>query len=98
MSCPIYLVMFNEAAAPRFKAVIARKGELKGIFFLCTACSSCVISCPAKVSIDCFKRRAEMVKSGKEPQANRALRENIIRYGNPFGDVAKQKKIKQYYT
>lgn len=96
--CPVYRTTLNEAASPRFKTILAKKGELNGVFFLCTACSGCVVGCPAKVSIDCFKRRAETVKGGKEPRANRMMRENILRHGNPLGDVTKQKKIKQYYT
>ncbi|MFH0870840.1 MAG: (Fe-S)-binding protein [archaeon] len=98
LTCPIYQVALSEVASSRFKAVLAKKGELSSVFFLCTLCSGCIAGCPAKVIVDCFQRRAELVKSGKEPRVNKVMRENIARHGNPFGDISKQKKVRQYYT
>ncbi|MBW3000690.1 (Fe-S)-binding protein [Candidatus Woesearchaeota archaeon] len=98
LSCPTYKVLMKESAGPRFKAFLARKKDYKEVFFLCTECGACIQECPADVELECLKIREELVKNGFETPANKVMQENIKLYGNPFGEIKKGKKIKQYYT
>ncbi len=98
LNCPIYKVLLKESGGPRFKVFLAKKKDYKEVFFLCTECGACIQDCPAKIDIGCLKIRAEMVKKGFETPANKIMQENIKQHGNPFGEIKKGKKIKQYYT
>ncbi|HHE36741.1 MAG TPA: 4Fe-4S dicluster domain-containing protein [Candidatus Woesearchaeota archaeon] len=98
LTCPVYKVLQKESAGPRFKAFLTKKQEYKEVFFLCTQCTACVQSCPARINIEHLSIRAEMTKKGFETPANKIMRENIKHYGNPFGEIKKGRKIKQYYT
>jgi Fe-S oxidoreductase len=98
LDCPVYLVLQNESAGPRFKAFLARKKDYKDVFFMCTNCEACVPSCPARIDIDCLSIRALMAAKGFETSANKTMRSNILKFGNPFGEASKDRKIKKYYT
>jgi len=98
LNCPVYTVLLNEAASPRFKAFLAKKKEYKKVFFLCTNCGACIQDCPANIDVECLKIRANMVENGFETPISKVMRQNIRRSGNPFGEVKKSRKIKQYYT
>jgi Fe-S oxidoreductase len=97
-NCPIYAVLLKESAGARFKAFLAKKKQAKEIFFLCTACDACIRGCPAQIELDCFEIRKNLVDKDIEMPANKAMRENIKRFGNSLGETKKGKKIKQYYT
>jgi Fe-S oxidoreductase len=98
LDCPIYFVLQKESAGPRFKAFLAKKKSLNEIFFICTECSTCLQGCPAKVDLNCLEIRRRLADSGLEPAADKVMRSNIKQFGNPFGEIKKGKKIKQYYT
>ena len=98
LNCPIYKVLLKETGGPRFKAFLAKKEEHREAFFLCTECGACIQDCPAEIDLECLKIREGIVKKGSETPANKVMRENIMHYGNPFGEIKKGKKIKQYFT
>ncbi len=98
LNCPIYAVLLKESAGARFKAFLAKKKQAKEIFFLCTACGTCIQDCPAQIEIGCFDIRKNLVTVGVEMPANKVMRENIKHFGNSLGETKKGKKIKQYYT
>ena len=98
LNCPVYKILKKESGAPRFKAFLAKKKDYKEVFFLCAECGACIQDCPAEIDFDCLKSRAQMIKKGFETPANKEMKENIKHYGNPFGEIKKCKKIKQYYT
>jgi Fe-S oxidoreductase len=97
LSCPIYAVLLKESAGSRFKVFLAKKKQLKEIFFLCTTCGACIQGCPANVVLGCLEIRKALVDKGVVMPANNIMRENIKRFGNSLGP-AKKAKIKQYYT
>ncbi|MBW2991490.1 4Fe-4S dicluster domain-containing protein [Candidatus Woesearchaeota archaeon] len=98
LNCPIYKVLLKESSGARFKAFLAKKNDYKEVFYLCTECGACIQDCPARIDIDCLKIRAELVEKGLETPANKEMKENISHFGNPFGEIKKGRKIKQYYT
>jgi Fe-S oxidoreductase len=98
LNCPIYKVLLKESAGPRFKAFLAKKKDYKPVFFMCTECEACIQDCPAKISLGCLEIRKQMVDAGFSTLANKIMRENIAKYGNPFGAIKKDKKPSQYYT
>lgn len=98
LSCPIYSILLKESVGPRFKAFLTKKKELKEIFFLCTNCGACIQACPALININCLDARKSLVEAGTETPANKVMRDNIKKFGNPLGQITKEKKIRQYYT
>jgi Fe-S oxidoreductase len=98
IACPIHFVLQKESAGSRFKVFLAKKKSLNEIFFICTECSTCLQGCPAKVDLKCLDIRRQLVESGVELPANKAMKSNIKEFGNPFGEMKKGKKVKQYYT
>jgi Fe-S oxidoreductase len=98
LNCPIYAIIQKESAGPRFKAFLAKKKDYKEIFFLCADCGACLQGCPAKIDLECFEIRKQLVAKGIEPSANKIIRENIKKFNNPFGEIKKGRKITKYYT
>ena len=100
LNCPIYNILLKESSGARFKAFLAKKKDFKEVLFLCTECGACVQGCPANIDIGCLDIREQMVKKGIETPANKIMKEKIMHYGNPFGEIkqGEKAKTKQYYT
>jgi Fe-S oxidoreductase len=98
LNCPIYIALLKESAGARFKAFLAKKKNYSDAFFLCTECGSCIKDCPAKIELRCLEIRKRLAELGKEPLTSKEMKENINKFGNPFGEVKKGKKIARYYT
>jgi Fe-S oxidoreductase len=98
LNCPIYTILLKESSGVRFKAFLAKKKDYKEVFFLCTECGSCIQDCPAGIDLGCLGIRKSLVDKGIEMGANKMMRENIKKFGNPFGEVKKGKKTSRYFT
>ncbi|MBN1792361.1 4Fe-4S dicluster domain-containing protein [Candidatus Woesearchaeota archaeon] len=97
-SCPAYFVLRKESVSPRHKVKLAREGIISEAFQLCTDCDTCFQNCPVKVKIDLESMREDLVRQGKETDANKRMKQNIQKFGNSLGDLKKTKNIKQFYT
>ena len=96
--CPVFKILKDEKYSPRGKAFIVKeKKEIDYSFYECSLCGACYQSCYNDVLLPVKKKRAEMIKKGKETEANKKMIENVRKYGNPFGKVKKGDKIDELY-
>lgn len=98
-NCPVYNAVLKETAGPRGKAILIKKGILNEIFYICSLCKSCDIECPAGIELskEIRNMRDYLVREGKETEANKAMIDNIRKFGNPFGKVEEGKIPKELY-
>ena len=98
-SCPAYKFLFDEAVSPRGKATMLKKSFPSKYFYLCTLCKACEEACILK-DIDTVERirdfRRELVDQGMTTENNKAMIENIRKFGNPFGEAKEGKKLVLY--
>lgn len=97
--CPVYNVILSETNGPRGKAILIKKNISDEIFYTCSLCKSCDKECPAGIELsrEIRNRREHLVGEGKETNANREMIENIRKFGNPFGKIAKGEIPKKLY-
>lgn len=95
--CPVYLAVLKESSSPRGKAIFKENGKLSDLFYMCTLCGMCKKNCPIEVDLEIRKQRTQLIEAGKETEANKAMIENIRKYGNPFGKIEKGKKLKTLF-
>lgn len=55
----------------------------------CTLCQNCTVNCPAKIDWQNITRiyRERFNDEGKVSEVNAKMRENLNKYGNPFGEL-----------
>jgi Fe-S oxidoreductase len=91
-NCPIFKATRKETLSPRGRAILMKKDILdRDVVFKCSLCEACEKACPARIDFRFKKSRAELIKHGKETEANKKMIENIRKHGNPFGKVKKGK-------
>lgn len=99
LNCPIYRVFFNEAAAPRGRAVMLKHQFPSKHFYLCTLCKACEQACILE-NIDLTDKirqfRKELVDLKLTTEANERMMENIRRYGNTIGPVDEKRKVELF--
>ncbi len=97
--CPVYNATLRETIGARGRAILIKKDYPSEIFYACSLCKSCDSECPSKIELakEIRLMRERMVREGKETEANKAMIENIRRYGNPFGKMEKGTFPKKLY-
>jgi len=97
--CPVYNALLSETAGPRGKAILIKKEIPDKIFYNCSLCKSCDNECPAGIELtkEIREMRERLAAEGKETEANKAMIENVRKFGNPFGSIEKGKIPKKLY-
>lgn len=98
-NCPVFSLIIEETVSPRGKATLVKKELLDKIFYMCSLCKACEQTCPANVKLTAAFRdeRAKLVDKGIETEKNIEMIKNIREFGNPFGKLEKDKKIKELF-
>lgn len=98
-NCPVYNATLRETIGARGRAILIKKNVLTDVYYTCSLCKACDSECPAGIELskEIRKMRERMVKEGKETEANKAMMENIKKYGNPFGKIEKGTFPKKLY-
>jgi hypothetical protein len=64
---------------------------------VCTECN-CFRNCPVGVRLDVSEIQSNLVEKGLESEPNKAMKANMMKYKNPYGEPSRTKVIKQIYT
>lgn len=95
--CPSFKAIGWDTALSRGRIVLTYgllNGELPADdsvvrnLYTCTTCADCVRRCPSKVNIvDIIEMcRSDLVENGHILPKHKAIAENVMKYGNPFGE------------
>ena len=98
-NCPVFALITEETISPRGKSILLKKELLDKIFYMCSLCKACEVTCPANVKLaELFRgARVGLVERGIETEKNKEMIKNIREFGNPFGKLEKDKKIKELF-
>lgn len=98
-NCPVFSLIIEETVSPRGKSILLKKEVFDKVMYMCSLCKACEKTCPANVKLtDVFKEaRANLVQNGAETEKNKEMIKNIREFGNPFGKMEKDKKIKDLF-
>jgi len=104
--CPVYHQIFTRYGSvfPGAKGVInsyfksSPKSAYENGAFFCTTCQMCKENCPLKINLSDLirKLRAQLVRKGIEPDSVSEMIKNVVKYGNPFGDLQGKAPDKLY--
>jgi Fe-S oxidoreductase len=84
-SCPVFKVVRRESVSPRGFAIMKKKEQFNKLFYLCSLCNNCKISCPYDVDLELEKTREYVAKHGEPTEAIKEVIENLKETGNPYG-------------
>lgn len=105
--CPVYRqILYNYGLnyfGARGVGVVAFQQNLekaveRGLYY-CTTCRSCKENCPLELDLPELVRklRNKAVEKGLETLTNKKMIENVITYGNPFGEIVEGKIPKELF-
>ena len=104
--CPVYHQIFSRYGSnfPGAKGVLSSyfkesgKDAYNNGAFFCTTCQMCYENCPVKINLSDLirKLRAQLVKEGIEPDSVSEMIKNVVKYGNPFGNLQGKSPDKLY--
>jgi len=90
--CPIFRTVLKESSSPRGRAIYIEEKIVSGDLYNCSLCGACEEVCPIELKIKIREGRENIVKLGKETEANKKMIENIRKHGNPFGKIEEGKE------
>jgi fumarate reductase (CoM/CoB) subunit B len=97
--CPTFRVLLEEPRGARGRANLVRKAIDTEIYYMCTLCGACRVTCPEGIDLpeEIRLMRVKMVADGKTPKAFNEMIKNIREHGNAFGKVEKGTMPKDLY-
>jgi Fe-S oxidoreductase len=84
-SCPVFRVVKRETLSPRGFAIMKKEEKFDKLFYLCSLCNNCKVSCPYGVDLALEETRAYVAKKGEATKEMQKVIGNLRETGNPYG-------------
>lgn len=98
-TCPVFAILKRETLSPRGRVLLMNVENKDKVFYACTLCKNCTVSCPLELELDKdFKNyRAKLAEDGVITEANKKMIANVRKFGNPLGKIEEGKIPKELF-